>query len=129
MVLPNTNAGRDVAELVDIGTIDSCSIGVLIEKYESERAADSEEEDEIMTITQAVNRETSLVARPRFESAEVKKLRSDDDDIGEVTASLFDAFSNKVDEAVKLIAALVAAQQPEPEEEKQNQKRKQKRVS
>ena len=113
VVLPNTSAGRDVAELVGIGTIDSCSIGVLIEEYVSVRTQDDEEMEE-MTITNAVNRETSLVARPRFEGAKVRKLRSDDDDDdnGEVTTSLYDAFSNKVDEAIALITALVASQHP-----------------
>ena len=116
VVLPNTNAGRDVAELVEIGTIDSCSIGVLIEEYVSVRTQDDEEMEE-MTITTAVNRETSLVARPRFEGAKVKKLRSDEDDDGEITASLYEAFSAKVDDAISLITALVASQQPQPAED------------
>ena len=110
VVLPNTNAGRDVAELVEIGTIDSCSIGVLIEEYVSVRTSEDEEMEE-MTITNAVNRETSLVARPRFEGAKVKKLRSGED-AEEDDTSEYAKFSSKVDEAIALIAELVASQQP-----------------
>ena len=116
VVLPNTNAGRDVAELVDIGTIDSCSIGVLIEEYVSVRTQDDEEMEE-MTITNAVNRETSLVARPRFEGAKVKKLRSGEDTEDAEEVSEYGKFCSKLDEAIALITELVASQGSLPAED------------
>ena len=114
--------GRDVAELVEIGTIDSCSIGVLIEEYVSVRTSDDDEMEE-MTITAAVNRETSLVARPRFEGAKVKKMRSNEDDAevidinayAKATASAIAAHASRVDEALAQITAIVAAQQNPPQ--------------
>ena len=115
VILPNTNAGRDVAELVEIGTIDSCSIGVLIEEYVSVRTEKDEDMEE-MTITAAVNRETSLVARPRFEGAEVKKLRASEDS-GEDESGNAKSVAAKLDEALALITKLVESQQPAPQED------------
>ena len=123
-MLPNTTAGRDVAELVEIGTIDSCSIGVLIEEYVSVRTEKDEEMEE-MTITNAVNRETSLVARPRFEGAKVKKLRSDEDDAevidinayAKITASVIAEHVVRVDEALAQITELVMSQGIPPAED------------
>lgn len=70
VVLADTTAGRDIYELVSSEVIDSCSVGVFINRYES--ALDEETDGENMTITEATLDETSFVTRPRFEKAKVK---------------------------------------------------------
>lgn len=77
VILPNTNAGRDIAELVGQGAVDACSVGVYIEAYSSKKPdPDSYEED--MTITQAQLEETSFVAFPRFEDTPVEMISEDE---------------------------------------------------
>ena len=67
-----------------MGTIDSCSIGVLIEEYKAEPNSEDPRK-ETMTITSAINREASLVARGRFDGAKVKRLDATADEVGEAT--------------------------------------------
>ena len=64
-----------------------------------------------------------LVARPRFEGAKVKKMRSNEDDAevidinayAKATASAIAAHASRVDEALAQITAIVAAQQNPPQ--------------
>ena len=114
VVLPNTSAGRDVAELVENDVIDSCSIGVFIHEYKS--AEDPEDESiENMTITKATNRETSLVARPRFEGATVEK--SDNEENGADDKPAKNSTDVKLDRMLALLEELSATrtvEEPEP---------------
>ena len=105
VVLPDTSAGRDVAELVEQGAIDSCSVGVLIQEYTS-RSRDDDSYDEDMTITAAVLEETSLVAFPRFENTEVEMTSEKEAVVSDETKARFEAIVREaVSETVSEVLA------------------------
>ena len=108
VILPNTNAGRDLAELLDQEVLDSCSVGVGIVKYEVEL---NEDGTELMTVTEAILDETSIVLRPRFEAAKAKLADAEPDDSEEPEEEELEATADKVEwEALEKLAKRIDKQ-------------------
>ena len=103
----DTAEGDTISKLVAGGALDTCSVGTLVEAYESETLANGEGERKVITAVQL--NEVSMTIRPRFENTKVKEAAS--------YSVETDALDGTDPEVKELLIKILEAVSPAEEEE------------